>query len=207
MKLDTLLKIRKYIGFKRIKQFLVYNIPYDNFFKNEYSGTIDVAEYEALVSLAELADKICGGGLVIEIGALFGFSTQAILEGSKGNVVVIDNFSWNPIGLTSIRHEQLFRSNMNFFTRQKRLQIFKMTSDDYLKKVYQAEKISLVFIDADHSYEGVSKDIQVAEALNCIIVSGDDYSFAGVKKAVDENYGSLVQKIGDMWWVDRRDLK
>ena len=82
-----------------------------------------------------------------------------------------------------------------------------MTSADYLKKVYQGEKISLVFIDADHSYQGVISDIQVAEALNTVIVAGDDYSFAGVKKAVDEQYGSLVQVIGDMWWVDRRKIK
>ena len=61
----------------------------------------------------------------------------------------------------------------------------------------------MVFIDADHSYEGVLKDINFADAVHAPIVCGDDYSFPGVSRAVNERYGDLVSCIGDMWWIER----
>jgi hypothetical protein len=72
MQINTLLKFIKYIGFKRIKQFIVYNIPYNYSCKNDYSGTIDDTEYEGLVTLARLADKVCPekreeGGLSLKL--------------------------------------------------------------------------------------------------------------------------------------------
>ncbi len=208
MKLDTLIKIYKYIGLRRIKQFLTYNIPYQNDAFNEYAGTVDELEFEGLVGLSKRAEELSPDGIIIEIGALFGLSTQAILEGSKNNkVVTIDNFGWNPIGLSEDRHEQLLRANLRYFTRQDRLQIYKGSSSSYLENIYSGEKVSMVFIDADHSYEGVLKDINFADAVHAPIVCGDDYSFPGVSRAVNERYGDLVSCIGDMWWIERQASK
>ena len=63
------------------------------------------------------------------------------------------------------------------------------------------DNVSMVFIDADHSYEGVLSDIKFAKSINAKIICGDDYSFEGVKRAVDENFGNSVIMIGDMWFV------
>jgi predicted O-methyltransferase YrrM len=208
MKLSTLLKMWKYIGLKRYKQFSTYNIPTEYSLNNEYSGTIDNTEYNALVDLAKAVNVSHSNGIIIEIGALFGLSTQAILEGGKNlKVVTIDNFTWNPVGLTPERHEQMLRSNLSYFIREARLEIFKGSSSEYLKNRYSGEKVAMVFIDADHSYEGVLKDINLAESVDAKIVSGDDYSFPGVKRAVEERYSGFVRHAGDMWWVDRSELR
>jgi predicted O-methyltransferase YrrM len=208
MKLNTLLKMWKYVGLKRYKQFSTYNIPTKNSLNNEYAGTVDDTEYNALVDLAKATNDSHTKAIIIEIGALFGLSTQALLEGGGGlKVITIDNFTWNPIGLTPDRHEQMLRSNLNYFIRQGRLEIFKGSSSEYLKNRYSGEKVAMVFIDADHSYEGVLKDIYMAESVDAKIVSGDDYSFPGVRRAVEERYGGFVRHAGDMWWVDRGDLR
>ncbi len=207
-KLYTLLELWKHIGLKRYKQFSTYNLPSKNSLNNEYSGTVDSIEYDALVDLAKMANANYASSIIIEIGALFGLSTQALLEGGKDlKVVTIDNFAWNPIGLTSDRHEQMLRSNLNYFIRQRRLEIFKGQSLEYLQKRYSGEKVAMVFIDADHSYEGVLKDINMAESVDAKIVCGDDYSFPGVRQAVEEQYSGFVQHAGDMWWVDRANLR
>jgi hypothetical protein len=202
MKLTTLISIYRNIGYRRLKQFLTYNTPFKGL-KNDYSGTVDDIEYEGLVSLAHKAWGRSADGNIVEIGALFGLSTQAILEGGAGKVVVIDNFQWNPIGLTSDRHESMLSANLRYFIRKGRVVIFKGTSSDYINNKLASEKVAMVFIDADHSYEGVLKDINMAELLNAPIICGDDYNFPGVKQAVHEIYGSKVKFIGEMWWVEK----
>lgn len=159
MKIKKILEIYEHIGLKRIKQFLNYNIPSENG-RNEYAGTVDDVEYQGLVSLSGKAVEHCPDGILIEIGALFGLSTQAILEGSGQNKIhVIDNFEWNPIGLTSERHESILRSNLQYFIRNKRVEIFKGTASDYISNTKLTKRVAMIFIDADHSYEGVIKDI------------------------------------------------
>lgn len=181
----------------KIKQFVLYNM-----YENEYGGTVDKTEYEGLIKLASEASSLFPHMKIVEIGALFGFSTQAILEGSINNkVVVVDNFAWNPIGLTPLRHELMLKSNLNYFIRQNRVEIYKGLSSDIKLFDMTNDNVSMVFIDADHSYEGVLCDIKFAKSINAKIICGDDYSFEGVKKAVDETFGDDVEFIGDMWFI------
>jgi len=187
----------KQIKISKIKQFVLYNM-----YENEYGGTVDKTEYDGLIKLASEASSLFPHMKIVEIGALFGFSTQAILEGSLNNkVVVVDNFVWNPIGLTPLRHELMLKSNLNYFIRQNRVEIYKGLSTDIKLFDMTHDNVSMVFIDADHSYEGVLCDIKFAKSINAKIICGDDYSFEGVKKAVDETFGEDVEFIGDMWFV------
>jgi len=185
------------IKISMIKQFVLYNM-----YENEYGGTVDKTEYEGLIKLASEAASLFPQMKIVEIGALFGFSTQAILEGSHNSkVVVVDNFAWNPIGLTPLRHELMLKSNLNYFIRQNIVEIYKGLSSDVKLFDMTQDNVSMVFIDADHSYEGVLCDIKYAKSINAKIICGDDYSFEGVKKAVDETFGVEVEFIGDMWFV------
>jgi predicted O-methyltransferase YrrM len=194
MNIRLLLKKNK---ISKIKQFLLYNL-----YENEYGGTVDKTEYEGLIKLANEASSVFPQMSIVEIGALFGFSTQAILEGApKSKVIVVDNFAWNPIGLTSLRHEIMLKNNLNYFIRKNRVEIYKGLSSDNKLFEMTHNNVSMVFIDADHSYEGVLCDIKYAKSINAKIICGDDYSFIGVKKAVDQNFGNTVKLIGDMWYV------
>ena len=58
-----------------------------------------------------------------------------------------------------------------------------------------------IFIDAGHSYEEAIVDIRWAAKLKIPIISGHDYSDAhpGVKKAVDEVFGTAIKVVGSVW--------
>ena len=201
MKLNTIFHILKNFEIKKLKQFLLYNLTHDSV--RQGTGTIDAIEYERLVKLSQTVQERSPNSLIVEIGALFGLSTQALLEGCISNkVLAIDNFEWNPIGLTKSRHRDLFHSNMNYFLRNNMLEIFEGTSEDFFLNRQSNENISMVFIDADHSYEGVSADIEHALKTKPLIICGDDYQFEGVKKAVNEFFGKQFKLEGELWWVE-----
>ena len=149
------------INLSMIKQFVLYNM-----YENEYGGTIDTTEYEGLVKLANEASSIYPQMKILEIGALFGFSTQAILEGSQNSkVILVDNFTWNPIGLSPIRHESMLKSNLNYFIRQNKVEIHKGLSSDLQLFELANNNVSMVFIDGDHEYEGVKHDFTIFENI------------------------------------------
>ena len=201
MKLNTIYNLLKNFDSKKLKQFLLYNLPDESVWQG--TGTIDAVEYECLVKLSRMVQERSPNSMIIEIGALFGLSTQALLEGCTSNkVMAIDNFVWNPIGLTKSRHRELFRSNMNYFLRRDILEIFEGTSADFFAHKYNDENVSMVFIDADHSYQGVKADIQNALKVNPVIICGDDYQFEGVEKAVNELFGERFKLDGELWWVE-----
>jgi predicted O-methyltransferase YrrM len=201
MKLNTIYNLLQNFDRKKLKQFILYNLSNESV--RQGTGTIDVVEYEGLVKLSRIVQEKSPNSMIIEIGALFGLSTQALLEGCITNkVMAIDNFAWNPIGLTKSRHRELFRSNMNYFLRKDMLEIFEGTSSDFFAHKYNDENISMVFIDADHSYEGVRADIENALKVKPLIICGDDYQFEGVRKAVNELFGKRFNLDGELWWVE-----
>ena len=66
--------------------------------------------------------------------------------------------------------------------------------------------LDYAFIDADHSYESVKQDIiaWLPKIGPGGILAGHDYSarFRGVKRAVNEAFGSRLHNVGDVWWVE-----
>lgn len=70
---------------------------------------------------------------------------------------------------------------------------------------FQNESVDFVFIDADHSYEAVKKDIEawLPKIRKNGIISGHDYGNgnpSGVKQAVDEKFKNF-QLNGSCWYT------
>ena len=64
--------------------------------------------------------------------------------------------------------------------------------------------VDCLFIDAGHSYEAVKKDIEawLPKIKPNGIIAGHDYnSWAGVKKAVDEKFGTPHKVENDCWFI------
>ena len=67
----------------------------------------------------------------------------------------------------------------------------------------------LVFLDADHSYEGVKRDIEAWLPKAKTWIGGHDYrnpdprfDFSGVERAVDEVFGDRVELDSNLtWWA------
>ena len=80
--------------------------------------------------------------------------------------------------------------------------IHKGNSVDILKK-FEDEYFDIIYIDGDHSYEGVTKDLELSrnKIKNAGYICGHDYTidkFPGVVRAVNEfvdKYGLEIQSI------------
>lgn len=72
-------------------------------------------------------------------------------------------------------------------------------------QAYPDKSLDFIFIDGDHNYEGIKKDLVAwrPKMKDGAIMAGDDYSPAwGVIRAVDEFFGKdKVKIIGDKWIV------
>jgi predicted O-methyltransferase YrrM len=71
---------------------------------------------------------------------------------------------------------------------------------------FDDDTIDFVFIDADHAYESVCKDIQawLPKVRKGGIIAGHDYvdSWAGVVQAVDEHFDKVNTAEGNVWWKE-----
>jgi hypothetical protein len=67
------------------------------------------------------------------------------------------------------------------------LVIVDSTAEDFYKSF--KELPSFVFIDADHTYASVKKDLQFFKDIGAPVISGHDYNFPDVHRAVHEVLG------------------
>jgi len=70
---------------------------------------------------------------------------------------------------------------------------------------FEDGSVDFVFIDADHEYDSVVKDIEswLPKVKKGGIISGHDYfNPCGVKQAVDEKFGNKVKFNGPCWFVE-----
>jgi beta-1,4-mannosyl-glycoprotein beta-1,4-N-acetylglucosaminyltransferase len=80
----------------------------------------------------------------------------------------------------------------------------KMTSED-AAKCYADQSIDFVFIDADHSYEAVKKDIMLwwPKVKKGGVIAGHDEYFPEVKEAVTKIFDNYVV-VGSCWFVIKK---
>ena len=201
MKISHVIKVIQKIKLADLKKFIVYNMEPDHGAKGPL-GSIGYMRYEKLLAVAKKTNDFPDYFVNVEIGALFGFSSQALLEGSHQKLIVIDNFLWNPIGLSSMRHEEMLRANLHSYARAGRVEVIRGTSVSVNPESLR-NRVGIVFVDADHSYEGVKQDLFLADAVNARLICGDDYQFPGVERAVSERFGDQVRLEGAFWWVER----
>ena len=152
-------------------------------------GSLTKEETEAVVRWAAGADKL------IEIGTLFGFTAKAVALRTKAKVTAVDNFSWNPFGLTSSEHRRFTEKVLE----GSGVELVEADSAEYLSAL-DCEG-ALVFLDGDHSYDGVRRELEILNGKRCIAVAGHDFGNPnfGVTKAVGEVLGKPDEVVGRCW--------
>jgi hypothetical protein len=158
----------------------------------------DEAGIKAAVALASLYE-----GPIIEIGALFGHTTNLLGTMKKPEVqlIAVDNFTWNPFGLSQDKHRQFTKRSLRYLLENCSTSIYDGASESFYS-ANQDMKPSMVFIDAGHDYDSVKKDIDWAIRSNCPVICGHDYHkglHPGVAKAVDESFGDDIEIYGSVW--------
>jgi predicted O-methyltransferase YrrM len=149
---------------------------------------------------------------ILEIGVAFGCHAEHILKNTTANITCIDQYkpyygSWD-----GIQTEQDFNELYEFAKERlvgNRCELIRASSIDAFDLV-KGEKYDLVFIDAQHDYDWVKKEISLYLPLinKGGTLSGHDYNregYAGVCEAVDEfvkeSGKELVLYDGYVWSV------
>ncbi len=129
---------------------------------------------------------------IVEVGSWLGRSTRAMADNTRGTVYAVDTWAGSD-GLAEVLKEKPegwvkdeFFKNMVGLQNVKAMQMPSLEAAALFRA--QGRKIDMVFIDGDHSYEAVRADILAWRALLMPggVLSGHDYSWTGVIKAVDE---------------------
>ena len=167
-------------------------------------GGLTAVEEEAIVELVKKAAAYPGD--VIEFGTLFGITTKlmASVAEAEQKIVTVDNFCWNPFGLTPAMHE-LFTRKILRTELEKGFVELRVTGSEEFREDYAGQTPAMVFLDADHSYEAVKDEIQWAKSLGVPLICGHDYGNVrfGVTQAVDEEFPDGVQSQGMVWWREQ----
>lgn len=162
---------------------------------HKIEGFLEEWEMVTLLLLPSMVDDVAGQ--IVEIGAWMGRSTICLGLGSnyfsrqKKRIVTIDTFDCRG-NFANLQRESTFeefKRNIGEFDLEPLITY--IVGDSTLVKNQISHPISLLFIDGDHSYEGVWSDIRnysekVAERG---LIVFHDYSYPGepdVAKAVNE---------------------
>ncbi|GEM_PF-1179999 len=164
---------------------------------NNIEGWMSFSELQFLYNYSKYFNYIA------EIGSWKGRSTHALCSGCKGVVTAIDHFLGSKN--EDDRHQEAkkdlvypaFLKNMKNFTN---LQINKQDSL-HASLEYMDNSFDMIFIDGEHTYEGVKSDIQAWKNKARILLCGHDYcdAWPDVKKAVDEELG-VVNTCDSIWY-------
>jgi hypothetical protein len=138
---------------------------------------------------------------VIEIGTLFGGGarTIALFKHRDTPLITVDNFRWNPFGLTRAQHAALTREILADVIAYHNLTLCEMDKEDFYR-AYDGGTPGLVFLDANHGYESTKRDIEWARDSGARVICGHDYSpsFPGVVRAVNE-CGGVRRVVGTIF--------
>lgn len=151
-------------------------------------------------------------GDVIEIGSWQGKSTaflaQACADTQNGRVHAIDTFAGNPghednytVDGSLATLEDSFRSNMKRAGVADHVQVHAGASQDVIEQVRAAtDGARLLFIDGEHTYEAVARDLELYADLVLPggIIVFDDYApnFEGDVRAVREHIAAHPGRYG-----------
>lgn len=134
----------------------------------------------------------------IEIGTLFGFTARAVASGSSAHVIAVDNFCWNPFGLSPAEHEAFARRVLEGST----VELVNADAQTYLKALDASTAAHAVFfLDGDHRYEAVKAELEILWARGVRTFAGHDFGKAsfGVTRAVREVLGEPDEIAGSCW--------
>jgi predicted O-methyltransferase YrrM len=170
------------------------------------------ADVEAYVRAVSQVPK---NGRMVEIGTWLGRSLAAILPTAIARQIgvwCVDTWKGSPEDPT----EQLVQSGLDAFAsfeaNMRRLKYWGTFSviradQSLAAQRFPDDSLDLVFLDADHRYEVVIRDIRLwwPKLRSGGVFSGHDYGdvHPGVAKAVNELFGSPEQVSGYVWRVSK----
>lgn len=172
--------------------------------QNVFSIFTHMTEKERLL-LFESSQGLPVGSVIVEIGSYLGSSTSFLAGGIKersGKVYAID--SWTNIAMSEGKRDTYAQFLQNTSGLRDWIISLRGSSTEIAKKF--DKKIDLLFIDADHSYDGCLADWHAYSSLlseNAVVIMHDIGWAQGVQRVVEEEIRPEVEQEGrlpNMWW-------
>lgn len=135
--------------------------------------------------LAKYASQVPAGGLIVEIGALYGgVSAVLALSNRDAFLVSIDNFSWTPEGYPTASVKR-FIDNMNSVEAMN-FQVIEATSKEAAKNWNAV--IDFLWIDGGHDFNSVYFDLSTyGQYTNLIALHDyDNPAWPDIRQAVEK---------------------
>lgn len=159
------------------------------------------------------------GGILVEVGVAFGrslaFLARQAIDQKRDDLTIYGVDPWIVEDWLARDCRDKYEPFGGFFNafvagmRQhapeelERVSIVRATSERAVR-LFEEEPACFVFIDGDHRFEAVKRDLDVWQdgITDGGLLAGHDYvGFEGVRKAVDNAFGSNVRVRGSSWLV------
>jgi predicted O-methyltransferase YrrM len=144
-----------------------------------------------LAFLFGIAHAVPPEGKVVEIGSWKGRSTVAICEGLQGaSMYAVDTFGGDPVLMEryaeELKEDRVYKEFCDNTAAYAFLEVLRMPSMEACVR-FEDSSLDWVFIDGDHTFERVHEDITgwLPKVKPGGLISGHDYPYGPVKKAVD----------------------
>jgi len=171
----------------------------------DFTVNLDVEGWMSLVDLLWLFNTAQNMNSIVEIGCWKGRSTLALLSACTGMVYAVDHFqgsSGEPDSTTIEAKEKdihsIFKSNIG---ERENLKLYKMSSMEAVKS-FADKSVDMVFIDSDHDYEEVRKDINAWLPKTIKMICGHDIMKEPVRRAVTELVGDYKTSSDNIWYEE-----
>ncbi len=182
---------------------------YDKDITEAAAAADKIQGWMAWEELAYLATKAKAANTVVELGSWKGRSTKAMAMTCKGKIYAVDSWKGSTNGdATGVEADERGRETIkgeffdNVATEHRNVipidceHAFAGTALKHL-----AGSVDYQFIDGDHAYEHVKRDIKTALTLAAPggIISGHDLNEEAVKRACDELLPGYSHVVGSIW--------
>lgn len=166
---------------------------------------------QELTWLAEQASKC---KTIVEFGSFHGRSTRALADNiqSDGKIWAVDPWNGDYVAEDGDVLSQVQTFCLPYFLKnlEDHIKVGRVIPIRNFSSNFELpHTVDMVFIDGDHRYKTVVKDIEKAVKLVGFntdgIISGHDYGhplWTGVKQAVDEFFTD-VKVVGSIWWTQK----
>jgi len=148
---------------------------------------------------------------VVEIGAWLGKSSFYLVQQhcDKADIYIIDTWKGSPGELHSTHSLATERDIYLDFIENMKIHHGKFTAIRSMSvdaaKLFQDLSVDFIFIDGDHTYEGVKSDIEAwqIKLTEFGVIAGHDYviGWDGVRKAVNEKFGIRNIRVMGRSWI------